>query len=53
MKKWGVHLFVLDFSAGVAILAFYGIEINLVSVSLGIISVITFLPYYRRMDENL
>ena len=53
MKKWGVHLFTLDFSAGLAILLLYGIEINPVSVILGIISLITFIPYYRRMDENL
>ena len=53
MKKWGVHLFVVDFSAGVAILALYGIEINPISVILGIISVAAFIPYYRRMDENL
>jgi len=53
MKKWGVHLFILDFSAGLAILSLYGIEINSSSLVLGIISVITFPPYYQRMDENL
>src|SRR3972149_4441564 len=52
MKKWGVHLFILDFSAGLAILSLYGIEINSSSLVLGIISVITFPPYYQRMDEN-
>jgi hypothetical protein len=52
MKKWGVELLLLAYSFEICLA--YVLEYSSpTNIAIGILSLITFLPYYTRMQQNL